>query len=391
MALFQRGKKRIWWYEFKYAGRRYRGTTGTSSERLAEKIERKRHREVEASAAGITLEPIRPVLFSVAAKDWLDLKKPTWAEKTYANAAIDIGHLKSALGTKLVTDITDRHISEYITRRRAKGASDKTIRNELGTLRQILKRHKRWAQIKDDIRLPRGREDIGCALTTEQEEALLKGCAASRSRSLLPAVTIALSTGLRSDEIRLLKWKQIDLVHEAITVGRSKTPSGTGRVVPLNQRALSTIRDWAQQFPKRKLDHFVFPSERVGFSGNDEIPQVFDTDPTKPITSWKTAWETAKTSAGVSCRFHDLRHSVVTRLLEAGQPFAVVADLMGWSPGTAVRMAKRYSHIGQSVKRAAMAALDPKPASAPESKGDDAPASASSSTATLTRGPSTLQ
>jgi hypothetical protein len=31
---------------------------------------------------------------------------------------------------------------------------------------------------------------------------------------------------------------------------------------------------------------------------------------------------------------------------EAGQPFAVVAEIMGWSAGTAVRMAKRYGHIG---------------------------------------------
>jgi integrase len=63
--------------------------------------------------------------------------------------------------------------------------------------------------------------------------------------------------------------------------------------------------------------------------------------------------------ACVECRFHDLRHTVVTRLLEAGQPFAVVADIMGWSAAMAVRMAKRYGHIGPSAKRAAMATLDP--------------------------------
>ena len=85
---------------------------------------------------------------------------------------------------------------------------------------------------------------------------------------------------------------------------------------------------------------------------------MFDTDPTKPITSWKTAWKRAKEAAGIECRFHDLRHTVVTRLLEKGQPFAVVAEIMGWSPGTAVRMAKRYGHIGPSAKRAAMFALD---------------------------------
>jgi integrase len=48
------------------------------------------------------------------------------------------------------------------------------------------------------------------ALTLEQDERLLKACAASRSRSLLPAVTLAIQTGLRDEELRLLKWKQIN-------------------------------------------------------------------------------------------------------------------------------------------------------------------------------------
>ena len=58
-----------------------------------------------------------------------------------------------------------------------------------------------------------------------------------------------------------------------------------------------------------------------------------------------------------------MRHTAVTRLLEAGQSFAVVAGIMGWSPATAVRMAKRYGHIGESVRRQAMESLDvPAPA-----------------------------
>jgi hypothetical protein len=84
-------------------------------------------------------------------------------------------------------------------------------------------------------------------------------------------------------------------------------------------------------------------------------------DPTKAITSWKVAWTTARTAAGVDCRFHDLRHTCVARLLERGHSFAVVATIMGWSPGTSVRLAKRYGHIGQSIQRAAMASLDAQP------------------------------
>jgi len=268
--------------------------------------------------------------------------------------------LKKHLGRLLLTDIRDRDIADYITTRRAEKAADKTIRNELGTLRGILKKHRLWTRLRDDVVLPRGRhdEDIGVALSDDEEARLLTACAGSRSRSLLPAVTLALSTGMRLSEIRLLRWRQIDFVNEAVKVGRSKTEHGAGRAVPLNQRALSALRQWGQQFPERKPAHFVFPSEKVGFSGNDEIPQVFDTDPTKPITSWKKAWTTARTAAGTQCRFHDLRHTTVTRLLERGQPFAVVAAIMGWSAGTSVRMAKRYGHIGPSAQRQAMATLD---------------------------------
>jgi len=385
MALFKRGK--IWWFKFKYAGRLYRESAGTSNEQLALKIQRKRHREIEELTHGIK-RPSAPVLLSVAAKDWLDLKQPTWADKTYVNASLDVGHLKKHLGHLLLTDITDKDVAEYITSRRNEKAADKTIRNELGTLRGILKRHRLWGPLKDDVRLPRGRdEDVGVALSAEQEETLLKACAVSRSRSLLPVVTLALSTGMRHDEMRLLRWRQIDFANAAIKVGTSKTVHGAGRAVPMNKRALETLTAWSKDFPDRKAAHYVFPSEKVGISGNDEIPEVFDTDPTKPITSWKTAWNSAKAAASIECRFHDLRHTTVTRLLERGQPFAVVADIMGWSAATAVRMAKRYGHIGPSARRAAMSALD-EPTSAASTVEAPPP---SPESAVLVTGPTTVQ
>jgi len=52
---------------------------------------------------------------------------------------------------------------------------------------------------------------------------------------------------------------------------------------------------------------------------------------------------------GNARQFHDLRHTGCTRMLEAGVPFPVIAELMGWSPETTVRMAKRYGHIGRFV------------------------------------------
>ena len=41
----------------------------------------------------------------------------------------------------------------------------------------------------------------------------------------------------------------------------------------------------------------------------------------------------------------------MTRLLEAGIPYPVVASMMGWSAATAIRMSKRYGHIGSQALR----------------------------------------
>ncbi len=83
-------------------------------------------------------------------------------------------------------------------------------------------------------------------------------------------------------------------------------------------------------------------------------------DPTRPIGEIKTGWGAAKKRAGVDARFHDLRHTTCTRLLERGASLAVVASIMGWSASTTAKMAKRYGHIGNEAQRAALEALVPR-------------------------------
>jgi integrase len=173
-----------------------------------------------------------------------------------------------------------------------------------------------------------------------EESALLEACRASRSRSLFPAVLLALNTCMRYSEIRLLRWEQIDLKSCTVTVGLSKTESGTGRVLALNDRAVAILGFWASVFPDRDPSHFVFASERYGASG-DGLTVVYDINPTKPIGRWKEAWESAKVRAGVCCRFHDLRHTGCTRMLEAGLPSRLWRR--SWEGARAPRYAWRYA------------------------------------------------
>ena len=357
--LYRRGD--VWWYKFRFAGRVFRESAKTHSKALARQAERKRHQNLEEALHGIR-KRVAPVTFSTAAADWLKLKKPTLAARSYRIEEINIDrHLKPVIGSLLLIDITVDDIAEYQKHRLGEGAAAKTINLELGTLRALLRRHRLWANLQPDVKMLPVRDGVGKALSGDEEEKLLTACAASRSRALHPAVTLALHTGMRRGEIQSLTWGQVDLKGRWLTVGHSKTDAGRGRAIPLNESALKVLEAWAAHFPSREPGHFLFASERYGIAGNDQRPSVYATDPTKPIKSLKEAWESAKNRAGVRCRFHDLRHTTCTRMVERGVPLPVIASIFGWSTSTTVRMARRYGHIGRSAQEDAVALLDAPP------------------------------
>jgi integrase len=354
MSLYKRG--RVWWYKFRFAGQVIRESTKSESKTVAKDAERARHRELEGSFNCISKQRTAQ-LFLSAAEAWLRTKIVHLSPRSVIIERANLKHINPYFGKMLLCDIAADDIGHYQASRLEHGAAPKTVNLEVGTLRAILRKNRLWASIQPDVRMLRAREDIGRAISRDEEAALLEACRASRSRSLYPAVLVALNTCMRYSELRLLRWEQVDLNACTLTVGHSKTESGTGRLLPLNDRAVAILGFWASLFPLREPSHFVFPAERYGASG-DGVTVVYDSDPTKPIGRWKEAWESAKVRAGVSCRFHDLRHTGCTRMLEAGVPFSVIATIMGWSPSTTVRMARRYGHIGQAAQRQAVNALN---------------------------------
>lgn len=353
MSLYRRGD--VWWYKFRFAGQVVRESSKSASKTVAKDAERARRRELEGSFNRIS-RPRTAQLFAIAAEAWLSTKIAHLSPRSVIIERANLKHINPYFGKMLLCDLTADDIARYQAGRLEQGAAPKTVNLEVGTLRAILRKNRLWATIQPDVRMLRAREDAGRAISREEEDALLEACRASRSRSLFPAVLIALNTCMRYSELRLLRWGQVDLTSCTLTVGQSKTESGTGRLLPLNDRAVAILGFWAGLFPGRESNHFVFPAERYGASG-DGATVIYESDPSKPIGRWKEAWESAKTRAGVSCRFHDLRHTGCTRMLEAGIPFSVVATIMGWSPSTTVRMSRRYGHIGQSAQRLAVNAL----------------------------------
>lgn len=352
--LYKRGD--VWWYKFRFAGRLFRESARTTSKSLARQVERKRHQQLEEGLHGIR-KRTAPVTLATAADEWMKLKKPTWAAKSYEVEERNLRHLKPALGSVLLIDINAEDIASYQKDRTKARASPKTINLEVGTLRAILRRHRLWSNIQPDVTMMPVRKVTGKALTDEEERRLLEACRTLRSRTLLPVVTLALHTGMRRGEIQTLRWNQVDFLARHLVVGVTKTAAGTGRVIPLNERALMTLQTWASNFPDRQPQHFVFPWEHYGFAGDSCKPHVKTMDPGRHVGDITTAWESAKRRAGVECRFHDLRHTACTRILERGASLSVAAAVMGWSASTTANMAKRYGHIGADAQRAALDAL----------------------------------
>ena len=146
----------------------------------------------------------------------------------------------------------------------------------------------------------------------------------------------------------MIRWEQIDLVHKkAVTVGKSKTEAGTGRVIPLNETAIAAMEAHAAWYTRRfgecRPEWYVFA-----------FGTPLSKDPTRPITSFKTAWIKVRQKAGVRGRRHDNRHARVTELAESGAGDEVIMSIAGH---VSRAMLSRYSHVRMEAKRRALDAI----------------------------------
>ncbi|MEW6364447.1 MAG: hypothetical protein AB1714_07395 [Acidobacteriota bacterium] len=71
MSLYRRGKRGLFWYEFEFGGRRYRGSTGTKQRRSAERIEADARAKVTLGVRDIGTQG--PTMFSAVAGEFREL------------------------------------------------------------------------------------------------------------------------------------------------------------------------------------------------------------------------------------------------------------------------------------------------------------------------------
>ena len=360
MSLYRRGN--TWWYEFFFNGARIRESAHTNSKTIAKQAEQQRRRDLERAINRIT-RPARMPLFKFAAERLIEDKRARRAHNTGELYKYALKPVIKEFGGRLVCDISPEDIAAYQTKRLNAKMSPRTVNIEVGALRAVLKAHRLWGSISDAVEMLHERRDIGRALGYEDEKKLIDAAGKSRSPALLPLLVLTLDSGLRAAEIRALRrkdlhldWKEGVIENGILTVPKSKTEAGTGRTIPLTRRACATLTLWLSRFPEADADTYIFPRHSVGVFGKDRRPHLHSVELSQPIGEWKKAWKDACTTAKVRYRWHDLRHTFVTRLAE--RPEVSEQTIMSLAGHVSRSMLARYSHIRSQTKQVAISAVE---------------------------------
>lgn len=161
-------------------------------------------------------------------------------------------------------------------------------------------------------------------LSDDERSKLLETCRQSDNPYLFAFTVLLLSSGCRYNEIRCLKWTDVDLFQGKITITKSKNTDM--RSIPIRGLALDLLRELAA---KSSSIGYIFPSPNKS----------------KPL-ELRRAFRTAIKRAGLrNFRGHDCRHSYATAMLAQGLSLGEIGHLLGHR---SVSMTRRYAHLVES-------------------------------------------
>ncbi len=303
-------------------------------------------------------------------KTFLDEQYEPWAVANLKHAGALLARIHAQFddkfGEKPITEITPWAVESWRSGR-LKTVTKATANRDLAALKACLSKAVQWNVIPDHplrrVKLSKEDRSATVRFLSADEEKRLRAALTARDDTrraaragandwrrqrgypelpdlgvygdhLTPIVLLALNTGLRRGEMLGLEWADVDLSHAILTVRGEGAKSGRTRYLPLNAEAVAVLKAWQAH----ATGDLVFPGE------NGE--RMF---------SLKTSWLKVARDAGLkNFRFHDLRHSFASKLVQAGVDLNTVRELLGHSD---FALTLRYAHLAAENKAAAVAKL----------------------------------
>ena len=326
MRIFKRDGSTNWWASwYDQKGRRHRKSTRTVDKKLAEAMAAKWKQEsfMEEHFGTIPDTPFHDALVRYAEEK--QRQNPDGYE---VSLKYQLQKLLDYFDKLKLKDIDSRVLHDYAALRR-RTIKEATLHRELAVIQAIMNKSKREGLLANapsfpKVKLPKGRTRW---LTMDEEKRLLN----ASPDHLKLVIMFALDTGGRRSELFKLDWRNVDLDHNRIVFVETK--NGEDRAVRLTDRARAI------------LEHL----------GPNDCGPVF-TYKGKVLASVTSSFERARRIAGMEdVRFHDLRHTFASRLVQRGVPLYEVMQLTGHK---SLVMVQRYAHLAPEFQERAIGALN---------------------------------
>ena len=323
---------------FSHNGKQFRRSTETDDKKLAIRIFDKLKGDI-AEGKWFEQLPGKDFTFGDLIEKYLEeYSAVNKAKKSHKRDKSLAAHLLKSFKDKYLLDITPAMISDYKVQRRREGAAPRTINYELTLMSHafniaILE----WEWLKDNpvkkVKKDRVNNAIERWLTQEEEGRLLS----VSSQWLREIILFAIHTGLRQSEILNLKWPQVDMARRTILICEQKNRGVD--TLPLNGTAFGVLEE-RHKHRSSRCD-YVFPNSNQNRMSNRNLYRAF-----------KIAADKAKVH---NFRFHDLRHTFATRLVQSGVGIYEVQRLGRWKNTS---MVMRYAHHNTESLRSPIEVMD---------------------------------
>ena len=328
----------------------------TLKEGTTKKAAKGKLREIEdLLSKGTYISDKKIPLFSDVAKDWLEYKKLNLRESTWS---VYEGHTRNhfkEFNEVKVNRITTARVEKFIANRQKEGMHIITLRKILVSLGQIFSyavRHKYidYNPFRDAER-PKDQGEIKeqkiKILTPEEINAFLDAVSNQKYKILF---RLAIFSGARQGELLGLKWSDVDWIKNQVHIQRTfnnqawydvKTKT-SNRKIDLGPVTITELKKWKLACPKNKLD-LIFPN-KAGQPINNSNMRYRYFDPA------------LKAAGLLKIRFHDLRHTYASLLIEQGENIKYIQSQLGHSSPTVTWNV--YAHLMKTVNQEAACRLE---------------------------------
>lgn len=296
------------------------------------------------------------VTFSVLASRWEAAKAPFVKPSSMSLYRVLVRrHLVPRFGG--LAAVTEADAQAYVLDELAAGYSRKTVKDCIVVLKMILRYGERLGLCPVpvwELKYPAGeRRSEQEALTPEEARRLVRYCRDNFSFKNV-GIYLGLSTGLRIGEVCALQWKDVDRDRKVVVVSKTVTmvyDGGGNHLVTGSPKTVSSNREVPLTGSFRD---FIRPFARVMNAECYIVSGSFS--PADPRTL-RAHFKRVLDDVGIRrIRFHGLRHTFATRLIDAGCDYKTVSALLGHaSIGTTMDL---YVHPDLEQKRRAVDRLE---------------------------------